>query len=185
MLILDQAIKSHVGYGFSDSVILDPKILLIHAISNPERKDRFSAAACKAALNKYRYAAHLLIGRIGDEDGKLYELVPLTKMAYHAGRSQFRGFRHIKFGINPYSIGVEVIGAHGLDFTDKQYDTLSSVCVDFMTEYDRGAEFITGHQMAADIFARPDPKWDPGPNMDWIRLGYMTIDKWKKEKSYG
>lgn len=48
-------------------------------------------------------SAHLVIGR----DGRIVQLVPFTKKAWHAGSSEYANRR----GINQYSIGIEMVNA--------------------------------------------------------------------------
>ncbi|AUM13572.1 N-acetylmuramoyl-L-alanine amidase [Ketobacter alkanivorans] len=48
-------------------------------------------------------SAHLVVGR----DGSIVQMVPFTKKAWHAGRSEYAN----RQGINQYSIGIEMVNA--------------------------------------------------------------------------
>jgi N-acetylmuramoyl-L-alanine amidase len=50
-----------------------------------------------------KVSAHLVIGR----DGNITQLVPFDKIAWHAGRSEWKGF----VNLNQYSIGIELDNA--------------------------------------------------------------------------
>ena len=50
-----------------------------------------------------KVSAHLVIGR----DGSVTQLVPFDKIAWHAGRSEWKGYRNL----NSYSIGIELDNA--------------------------------------------------------------------------
>ena len=43
------------------------------------------------------------------EDGTLYRLVPEDRVAWHAGRSHWRG----REALNATSIGIEIVNLHG------------------------------------------------------------------------
>ena len=50
-----------------------------------------------------KVSAHLVIGR----DGNITQLVPFDKIAWHAGRSEWKGF----INLNQYSLGIELDNA--------------------------------------------------------------------------
>jgi N-acetylmuramoyl-L-alanine amidase len=54
-----------------------------------------------------RTSAHLIIG----QDGKVIQMVPFNKIAWHAGESQYEG----RTGFNKYSIGIEIDNAGPLE----------------------------------------------------------------------
>ena len=54
---------------------------------------------------EHRVSAHYVLG----EDGTPYRLVPEERVAWHAGRSHWRG----REALNASSIGVEIVNLHG------------------------------------------------------------------------
>jgi AmpD protein len=88
--------------------------------------------------------------------------VPLTKRAWHAGTSCFRGRERC----NDYSIGIELEGEDETPYDDRQYPVLQGViraiCAAFPS--------ITSRTLAAHSDIAPGRKTDPGPAFDWFRL---------------
>lgn len=60
-------------------------------------------------------SAHLVIGR----DGKIVQLIPFNKIAWHAGASEWDG----RTGLNKYSIGIEIDNAGLLTKSGEKYKT--------------------------------------------------------------
>lgn len=58
-------------------------------------------------------SAHLVIGR----DGRIAQLIPFNKIAWHAGNSEWQN----RFGLNKYSIGIELDNAGKLSKTGDLY----------------------------------------------------------------
>lgn len=109
-------------------------------------------------LTDLRVSAHLLIKR----DGQLVQYVPLSKRAWHAGVSSFRGRERC----NDFSIGVELEGVDDIPYTDIQYDRLAVLVATIREEYPLIVkERIVGHSDIA-----PGRKSDPGPVFEWKRL---------------
>lgn len=128
-------------------------------------------------------SAHYLI----DREGKIYRLVRDEDTAYHAGI----GFWHGRTLLNPYSIGIELLGigsgeemrkiigmgkadydkipSANLGYTEKQYASLNALIADLESRYPKIAhdrKHIIGH----DEYA-PSRKVDPGIKFDWSKLG--------------
>jgi hypothetical protein len=118
---------------------------------------------------RYYASAHYLIAR----DGVVYRLVDEAQVAWHAGKSKWKG----RTGLNEWSIGIEWIGAHpddikryGLDptladFTDEQYAAGQQLNAELMSRHGVALDDVTGHE-----FVAPGRKKDPGPRFDWERL---------------
>ncbi len=105
-----------------------------------------------------RVAAHLLIRR----EGELVQYVPLTRRAWHAGRSVFQGCGDC----NDFSIGIELEGSDELPYTDIQYQVLARVTRAIMQAFPAiTPERIVGHSDIA-----PGRKTDPGPAFDWCHF---------------
>lgn len=108
-----------------------------------------------ATLRGLRVSAHFVVGR----DGKVSQFVSTDDCAWHAGESQWRGQKQC----NDFSVGIEMEGAEGDTFEDKQYSALINLCAALMQQH--GKLMITGHQHIA-----PKRKTDPGDGFDWRRL---------------
>lgn len=134
--------------------------IILHSIHNlhPELGERFSAKACKSVLDKFEVSAHYLI----DREGTVCRMVPESKAARHAGVSSMPDKRE---SVNDSSIGIELIGDEESQFTDRQYQELTNLCVTICGRYD--IRYILGHNHIA-----PERKTDPW-NFDWDRF---TID---------
>lgn len=148
-----------------------PELIVIHGISLPPGQygGPFIEALFTNSLdpaehpyfreiNSLRVSAHLLIRR----DGELIQFVPLTRRAWHAGDSTFRG----RSCCNDYSIGIELEGTDEDPYTDAQYTRLSMLLAAIIVAYPTvSSRCIAGH---CDI--APARKSDPGPVFDWLRL---------------
>jgi AmpD protein len=110
-----------------------------------------------------RVSAHFLIRR----DGDLIQYVPLTRRAWHAGRSCFRG----RPECNDFSVGIELEGADDIPYTDRQYQVLAETIDAVIQRY----PLITPERIAGHSDIAPGRKTDPGPAFDWDRLrGLLT-----------
>jgi len=143
-------------------------LVVVHGISLPpghfggdaiERlfTNRLDAAAHPhfAAIAELRVSAHFLVRR----DGRLFQFVPCTRRAWHAGASSWRGRERC----NDFSIGIELEGTDTLAYTRRQYRTLGRIIRALARRYP--IEEVVGH---GDI--APGRKTDPGPAFDWPRL---------------
>jgi len=103
-------------------------------------------------------SSHFLINL----DGAIYQFVDTDDMAWHAGKSFWRG----REGINQYSIGFELVDVDDnnqtVDFTAKQMNSLVLLCKKIMAEYNIDQRNIVAHSDIA-----PDRKKDPGEKFDW------------------
>jgi AmpD protein len=108
-------------------------------------------------------SAHFLV----DRAGRVTQFVATGRAAYHAGASRWRG----REGCNDFSVGIELIGDAGRDFTARQYATLARLCRDLMRAHPKIApRRIVGHAQVAWPRGR---KRDPGPRFDWERFRGM------------
>jgi len=105
-----------------------------------------------------KVSAHLLLRR----DGALLQFVPLTRRAWHAGDSKFRG----RSCCNDYSIGIELEGTDDEAYTDQQYQRLPVLIHAIIRAYPQ----ISARQIAGHCDIAPGRKSDPGPAFDWLRL---------------
>ncbi|MEX0792683.1 MAG: N-acetylmuramoyl-L-alanine amidase [Pirellulaceae bacterium] len=134
-----------------------------------------------------KVSSHYVVGR----SGGTVQMVPLSEVAWHAGRSQLAG----KEGVNQFSVGIEVCnwgklrkteegfvtytgnkyrgpepiqsadGAYWEPFTDEQYATLVKLCKHLAQAHP--VTHITGH---SDIANPPGRKIDPGQGFQWEKI---------------
>ncbi|HHQ13922.1 MAG TPA: 1,6-anhydro-N-acetylmuramyl-L-alanine amidase AmpD [Chromatiales bacterium] len=149
----------------------EPELIVVHGISLPpgefggpwidqlfcNRLD-VSAHPYFAGIADLCVSSHLLVRR----DGALVQYVPLTRRAWHAGVSSFRG----RAGCNDFSIGIELEGADDVPYDNAQYRTLASL-INAMRAAVPSLESapVVGHSDIA-----PGRKTDPGPAFDWSHL---------------
>ncbi len=111
-----------------------------------------------AELEGLRVAPHLMIER----SGALLQFVAFDKRAWHAGLSRWRG----RDGCNDYSIGIELEGCVGDEYTQPQYQALQQVIGALLARYQSlSIDSVVGHNEIA-----PGRKEDPGPGFDWSAL---------------
>jgi AmpD protein len=148
-----------------------PRLLVIHSISlppgrfgGPEIEQLFTnrldwdAHPYFGEIRGLEVSSHLLIRR----DGELLQFVPLTRRAWHAGESTFRGVNCC----NDYSIGIELEGEDDTPYSDRQYEVLTGISRAILSAYPA----ISGREIAAHSDIAPRRKTDPGPAFDWLRL---------------
>src|SRR5712692_7614807 len=126
-----------------------PDILLLHYTG---------MSSTEAALDRLRdpdalVSSHYLVF----EDGRVVQLVPEARRAWHAGQSSWEGVNDI----NSRSIGIEIGNAghgHGYpDFPEPQIAAVIALCRDLMERHRFRADRVLAHSDVA-----PLRKWDPG-----------------------
>jgi len=144
-------------------------LLVIHNISLPP--DQFGGAdVLRLFLNELPFHSHPFYqGLVGlkvsshffiRRDGFIWQLVPTTARAWHAGVSNFAGRR----ACNDFSIGIELEGSDNCEFTLTQYQQLAKLTQRLRTCYPRiTTDRIVGHSDIAQ-----GRKTDPGPHFDWL-----------------
>lgn len=113
-----------------------------------------------------KVSAHYVIGR----DGRLVQMVPDDKVAWHAGRSSMRphlpdGDPRKELNVNSFSIGIELTGTHDSGFERAQLNTLYGLLERLVAKYRIPPERVVGH---ADV--SPGRKIDPDgyhKQFDW------------------
>ena len=107
------------------------------------------------------------------EDGRIDQLVPEARRAWHAGKSEWAG----ETDINSCSIGIEIANpGHpgGLPpFPDAQIQAVIELCLDCGTRWKIAPERVLGHSDVAPI-----RKVDPGENFPWEKLHLDRIGHW-------
>lgn len=129
--------------------------IVLHSSYNASGGDVYNLEKIIGQYEQYGVGAHYLIAR----DGKIYQLVRESDIAYHAGESKMPDGRK---NVNDFSIGVELVGTEESGFTNKQYDAVNDLIVDIKTRYK--IKDIVGHGDVA-----PKRKTDPW-KFDWKKL---------------
>jgi N-acetylmuramoyl-L-alanine amidase len=117
-----------------------------------------------------RVSAHYVLA----EDGTVYRLVPEDRVAWHAGRSHWRG----RDALNGSSIGIEIVNLHGdrHDYPDVQIAALVKLCRDIIGRHPAIVpRNVVGHSDIA-----PGRKVDPGLRFPWARLADSGIGLWPR-----
>lgn len=108
---------------------------------------------------RYYASAHYMIDRFGHP----FQLVPLGRQAYHAGRSEWTG----RGNLNAWTVGVEFIATHSSGYTTAQYRAGQTLVAQLMSRYGFPLGNVVGHDEVATPAGR---KVDPGPLFDWRRF---------------
>jgi AmpD protein len=144
------------------------RLLVIHAISLPPGEfggdgvERLFTNRLDADAHPYyrdihslRVSSHFFIRR----DGRLFQFVPTSQRAWHAGVSAWRGRERC----NDFSLGIELEGCDDRPFAPIQYIRLARLIRILRRAF--VIDDIVGHSDIA-----PGRKTDPGPGFDWRRL---------------
>ncbi len=107
------------------------------------------------------------------EDGRVLQLVPEARRAWHAGKGVWRK----ENDINSLSIGIEIANAGhpgGLpQFPDAQIDAVIELCRDCGERWSIAPERVLGHSDIAPI-----RKVDPGERFPWAKLHAAGVGHW-------
>jgi N-acetylmuramoyl-L-alanine amidase len=107
------------------------------------------------------------------ENGRMCQLVPEARRAWHAGLSSWRGASDI----NARSIGIEIANPghqYGYrDFPDVQIEAVIALCRDIVGRRRIRRERVLGHSDVA-----PTRKDDPGEKFPWDRLAAAGVGLW-------
>ncbi|MGB5876015.1 MAG: N-acetylmuramoyl-L-alanine amidase [Psychrobacter nivimaris] len=161
--------KTYQATGKSERI---KTIVLHYTVSDNDRSIK--------TLTTGEVSAHYLV--LANDDDKIYNLVPESERAWHAGDGGFSG-RTI---LNDTSIGIEIVNAgiqpqyrnalksddldyhpyeHYVAFDELQIKKVAQLVQDIATRYDISPKNIIGH---ADM--APSRKIDPGAKFPWERL---------------
>jgi len=120
---------------------------------------------------EHRVSSHYVLA----EDGTVYRLVPEDRVAWHAGRSHWRG----RDALNGTSIGIEIVNLHGdrHDYPAVQIAALVELCRAIIARHPAIApRNVVGHSDIA-----PKRKIDPGLRFPWARLAASGIGLWPRD----
>jgi N-acetylmuramoyl-L-alanine amidase len=142
-----------------------PDILLLH-YTGMSSTDAALQRLCDADA---KVSSHYLVF----EDGRIVQLVPESRRAYHAGVSSWEGASDI----NSRSIGIE-IGNQGHDFgapefPDVEISAVIALCQDIVGRWAIAPSRVLGHSDVA-----PGRKRDPGETFPWRRLAEAGVGLW-------
>jgi N-acetylmuramoyl-L-alanine amidase len=142
-------------------------ILVLHYTELPLQE---SLDILSDATRDARVSAHYVLA----EDGTAYRLVPEDRVAWHAGRSHWRG----REALNATSIGIEIVNLDGdrHDYPPQQIATLIDLCRGILARHPAiEPRNVVGHSDIA-----PQRKIDPGRRFPWQTLAGAGIGLWPK-----
>lgn len=142
-----------------------PDMLVLHYTGMPSGAEAL-ARLCHATSD---VSCHYLVF----EDGRILQLVPEARRAWHAGAGSWGGDRDI----NSCSIGIEIVhpGHDGglPPYPDAQIEAVIALSRDIVDRWSIRPERVLGHSDIA-----PARKEDPGENFPWDRLHAAGIGHW-------
>lgn len=114
------------------------------------------------------------------EDGRVVQLVPEIRRAWHAGKSFWKG----ETDINSASVGIEIANAGhpgGLpEFSEVQIEAVVALCRGIVERWNIAPERVLGHSDVA-----PVRKVDPGEKFPWLRLAEAGVGHWVEPAPIG
>jgi N-acetylmuramoyl-L-alanine amidase len=142
-----------------------PDILLLHYTGMESTR----TALARLCDPQAKVSSHYLVF----EDGAIWQLVPESRRAHHAGISWWETARDI----NTRSIGIEIGNpghSYGYpDFPAHQIDAVMRLCGDSVARHNIRADRVLAHSDVA-----PSRKVDPGEKFPWPTLHRNGIGLW-------
>lgn len=139
--------------------------LILHYTGMPEA----DGALKWLCVSESEVSAHYFIY----EDGRIVQMVPEARRAWHAGAAFWAG----ESDINGCSIGIEIAneGPEGEnpEFPEVQMQSVIALCRDILSRHDIPPKRVLAHSDVA-----PGRKADPGPYFDWELLAQNGIGCW-------
>src|ERR1700744_2873122 len=109
------------------------------------------------------------------EDGRIVQMLPESRRAWHAGKSSWAG----ETDINSCSIGIEIANPghdHGYpDFPKRQIAAVTALCRSIQTRNTIPPVRVLAHSDVA-----PERKQDPGEKFPWRTLYESGVGHWVK-----
>ena len=142
-------------------------LLVLHYTELPLQE---SLDILRDAARPHRVSAHYVLA----EDGTVYRLVPEDRVAWHAGRSHWRG----REALNATSIGVEIVNLHGdrHDYPPAQIEALIALAREILARHPAIVpRNVVGHSDIA-----PKRKIDPGLRFPWATLAQAGVGLWPR-----
>ncbi|MDZ7612119.1 MAG: N-acetylmuramoyl-L-alanine amidase [Candidatus Moranbacteria bacterium] len=144
-----------VSWGHQKISKRDIDTIVIHSSYDALGNEPYDLDGLLEVYRQYAVAPHFVI----DREGRAYQLVEPSDLAYHAGAGEMPDGRQ---SINAFSIGVELMNTKTDEYTDKQYKNLNKLLS--LLEENHDIDYILGHEDIA-----PGRKTDPW-NFDWSKV---------------
>jgi N-acetylmuramoyl-L-alanine amidase len=145
--------------------ITAPDLLILHYTGTKTAEEALARLRDPAA----EVSSHYLVF----EDGRVAQLVPEARRAWHAGVSSWEGTSDI----NSRSVGIEIANpGHEFgypDFPQKQIKAVIALCQDIVARYRIRADRVLAHSDVA-----PGRKQDPGEKFPWRQLHKAGVGHW-------
>ena len=110
----------------------------------------------------HEVSCHYLI----DPSGICYQLVDISKRAWHAGKSYWRGYHDLK----SRSLGIELVNSGNEDYPEAQMKSLIKLLQHLIESLALNPKNILGHSDIA-----PARKLDPGKWFNWQKLSVNGV----------
>jgi len=141
---------------------LNIDILLLHYTGMPD-----AGGALKwLCMEESQVSAHYFVY----EDGRIVQMVPEARRAWHAGAASWAGTRDI----NGCSIGIEIANggpdSANPEFAPRQMSAVVALCRDIVARHLIPPQRVLGHSDVA-----PGRKSDPGAYFNWSMLSVAGI----------
>lgn len=144
-----------------------PDMILLHYTGMPDAAEALERLCSPAS----EVSSHYFVF----EDGRIIQLVPESRRAWHAGVSFWAG----ETDINSCSIGIEIANPghdYGYpDFPKRQIAAVTALCRGILTRHAIPPERILAHSDVA-----PSRKRDPGEKFPWRTLYDSGVGNWVK-----
>jgi len=142
-------------------------ILLLHYTGMATAEEAIARLRDPASKVSCHYLIH--------EDGRIVQMVPEARRAWHAGLSNWEG----ETDINARSVGIEIHNPgheHGYrDFPDAQIEAVIRLGLDICQRHAIPRNRVLAHSDVA-----PRRKEDPGEKFPWDRLYAAKLGHWQK-----
>lgn len=121
-----------------------PSVIVLHSTGGT-----FSSAANWLRNPAAKVSAHLLVNKAGEA----LQLVPLSKAAWHAGASSYKG----RDNVNAFSIGIEMAHVDGLDaWPETQLRAVAHLCAILQKAY-QISHIVSHAEVATPAGRKVDP----------------------------
>lgn len=145
----------------ADGAVID--LLVLHYTGMPDGPSALRRL-CQAEA---QVSAHYMV----EEDGRIFQLVPEARRAWHAGVARWRG----RGDVNSHSIGIEIVNpGHEFGyrpFPAAQMGAVARLCRDILGRHPA----ISPGGVVAHADVAPARKEDPGELFDWPFLAAQGV----------
>lgn len=128
-------------------------------------------------LTRSKVSAHYLVA---DRPPKVFRLVDESRRAWHAGASEWFGYKNL----NAMSIGIEIVNAGPLDAMGQRwagYDRRQIALLADLLRDIQSRHHVSAHNIVAHSDIAPLRKIDPGPAFPWRELAMQGLGRWYDE----